>query len=330
MTTLGDSAKVRSEAIADLEMALGRFANTSVELAKAAEATLRRTTAELEERRSALRSELARLQDEIDEADEEDDTGYLRRQYEETDEALSNVIRWQRNVEVSAVTYLRESARLRDLSTGMTVQARADLRRALDNLRAYFALQYDADGAARESRADPVDLVGADAGGAGARRFRALASLLISLPALRSTAWDNLTTQNERLEVLQEVENRSASLVGRPALPVLPAVLGPGECGLCDGETIWINEDYLEPGFSQEMVRTIIHEGRHAYQYHVCNNPTLHGDLAEVNAWRWNLSPGHYIEWRENPPRYMSQPVEADAFAYEEAVMEAYLSEGGY
>lgn len=330
MTHLRDSAKVRSEAIAAFETALGRFSTAALERVKVAEQALRRTTGQLEERRSVLRRELARLRDEIDNADEEEDRSHAKRQYEETEEALSNVIRWQRNVEASATSYLRESARLQDLSTTRTAEARADLRRALDNLGAYFALQHDASGIKWGSDRDPVNGLGADSGdGAKTGQIRVLASLLLSVPALRRGAWDNLATPNDKLEALQEAENGIAGLVGRPALTILPGQLDAGEYGLCDGETIWVNEDYLEPGFNQEMIRTIVHEGRHAYQYYACSNPAAHGDAAEVEAWLSNLRPGHYIKWKENPGRYMSQPVEADAFAYEEAVMETYLSEGG-
>jgi hypothetical protein len=328
VTHLRDSAKAQSEAIAAFETALGRFSTAALERVKVAETALLRTTGQLEQRRSVLRRELARLRDEIESADDEDDTSHARRQYEEAEEALSNLVRWQHTVEASAALYLREAAKLKDLSTGVTAEARAALRRVVENLEAYFALQHDAAAIGRTGGVLPVDDAGPDAGD-GPNEVRALASFLVSMPALRRGVWDSLASPNARLEALQEAENGIAGLVGRPALPVLPAELDAGECGLCDGETIWVNEDYLAPGFNQEMIKTTIHEGRHAYQYYACSNPAPHGDGPEVEAWRSNLSPGHYIKWKENPDRYMSQPVEADAFAYEEAVMEIYLNEGG-
>jgi hypothetical protein len=318
---VGDSANVRSEAIAEFETALGRFASASLERAEAAEAALRRTAVQLEDRRNALRRELSRLQEELDNADEEDDTSHARQQYEEAEEAISSVIRWQRNVEASAAYYLREWTRFQDLATGVTAEARTDLRRVLDNLRAYFALQHNWAGIGRGS----VDVDVGDA--ARSARIRTLASLLISMPPLRRSEWDNLATQSARLEALQDAESGIASLVGRPALPVLPAPLDAGEFGLCDGDSIWVNEDYLEPGFNRQMIKTIVHEGRHAYQYHACNNPAFHGDAAEVEVWRWNFN--HYIKWKDNPAKYISQPVEADAFAYENSVLEIFLNERG-
>ncbi len=326
MTTVRDSAKVRSEAIAAFETALGRFAAAALERAKAAETTLRRTTGQLEERRAALRREMSRLRDEIENAEEDDEISHARRQYEDAEEALSNLVRWQRNVEATAASYQREAAKLQDLGTGMTAEARAALRRVLENLGAYFALQKDGAVIGRTGGALAADRAGPEADG-DPRRIRAVASVLLSLLALRREAWDNAASPNARLEALQEAENRIADVTGRPALPVLPAALEAQEYGVCDGETIWINDEHLGPGSSREMIRTIVHEGRHAYQYYVCANAAAHGDAAEVEAWRTNLC--QYVEWKENPARYASQPVEADAFACEDAVMEVYLNEGG-
>lgn len=150
-------AKVRSEAIADFETALGRFAQASLDRVKAAETAIRRTAQQLEDRRSALRRQLARLREEIDSADdEEEDMSRARRQYEETEEALSNVIRWQRTVEASTASYLRESAKLEELSTETTSAARAYLRRVLSDLASYFALQPDIVAASSTFRGDSI------------------------------------------------------------------------------------------------------------------------------------------------------------------------------
>lgn len=136
-------AKVQSEAIADFETALGRFAQVSLDRVKAAEIAIRRLTERLEERRIELRRELVRLQDEIVDSDDEGDTSHASRQLEEAEQALSNVKRWQRTVNVSMESYKRESAKFQELDDGITVAARAYLRRVLDDLAAYFSLQSD-------------------------------------------------------------------------------------------------------------------------------------------------------------------------------------------
>ncbi|MGE3276474.1 MAG: hypothetical protein AB7O67_15275 [Vicinamibacterales bacterium] len=328
MSGAADSARAQSESIVDLELAFGRFAGASLERLKAAETALRRTTSQLEERRGGLRRRLTRLQEEIDSAGEDDDTSHAQRQYEETEEALANVVRWQSAVDEAAVRYLREASHLQDLGHRATPEARATLRKILNDLGAYFALQQNVAGIGNAKG----DFVPANPHGHTPTErdaVRAVASLLASAAGLGREDWNNLATPNARLEVLQKAENAIASLSGRPALPVLPGNLEPQEYGVCDGEAIWVNEDYLEPGCNQEMIRTIVHEGRHAMQYHACSNPDAHQDSAQVEAWQSNLRPGGYIEWRENPERYMSQPVEADAFAYEDAVMSAYIDEGG-
>ena len=135
--------KVQSEAIAELETALGRFAQAALERLTAAETAIRRTAQQLENRRCELRRELSRLQDEIANADEDDDTSHATRRYEEAEEALGNVRRSQRTVDDCVESYKREAARLRELSEGTTVEARAYLRRVLDDLFAYFRLQPD-------------------------------------------------------------------------------------------------------------------------------------------------------------------------------------------
>lgn len=323
-----DSARARSESIAALELALGRFANASLERMKQAEVTLRRTTSQLEERRSGLRRRLTRLQDEIDSAGEDDDTSYAQRQYEEAEEELANVVRWQRAVDDAAARYRREALQLQDLGTRATAEACAALRQIVNDLGAYFALQHGGTGIGISKG----DVLSGDTGRHILNErdgVQHVAALLASIPGLRREAWNGLATHNARLEVLQEAENGIARLLGRPALPVLPGHLEAQEYGICEEDAIWVNDDYLEPGCNQEMIRTIVHEGRHAFQYHACNHAEAHQDPVQVEAWRSNLRPGGYIEWRQNPRLYMSQPVEADAFAYEDAVMSVYLDGGG-
>lgn len=148
--------KVKSEAIAEFETGLGRFAQVSVERVKTAEIAIRKTTQQLEDRRGELRRELLRLQDEIANADDEEDTNQARQRYAETEEALSNVKKWQRTVDDAVSVYERESAKFQDLTTGTTVEARTFLRLVLNDLASYFALQHAGVGAGGGARADGV------------------------------------------------------------------------------------------------------------------------------------------------------------------------------
>jgi hypothetical protein len=137
------AAYVRYEAIADFEKALGRFAQAALEGMKAAEITIRRTADQLENRRVELRREIAQSQDEIASADEDEDTRQAQRRLEEAKEALANVRRWQREVEACVLCYKREAQKLEELSRDTTIEARAYLRKLLNDLAAYFALQKD-------------------------------------------------------------------------------------------------------------------------------------------------------------------------------------------
>ncbi|HEY1731472.1 MAG TPA: hypothetical protein VGG15_06975 [Terriglobales bacterium] len=109
----------------------------------ATEIALRKTVQELEERRERSRRELTRLQNEIANAHEDEDTSYAERQCEEAEDALAEIRRWQRAVGESAESYKREALRLEELGTATSSEARAFLRRILDDLAAYFALQTD-------------------------------------------------------------------------------------------------------------------------------------------------------------------------------------------
>lgn len=137
------AANVQSAAIADLDTALGRFAQASLERMRAAETAIRRAAEQLEDRRSELRREVRQLSDEITNADEDEDTSSTRHRLEEAEEALAKIRQCQRNVEASVERYRRASRKLEELSTGITVEARAYLRSVREDLADYFALQKD-------------------------------------------------------------------------------------------------------------------------------------------------------------------------------------------
>lgn len=145
------AANVRYEAIAKLEEALGSFARASLERLRIAETTLRRTTESLEDRRRDLRYEISQLRDEIASADPESDTSGARRRLEEAESSLAKVRAWQGRVEEAAQRYQREAQKLEQISSGTTIEAHAYLRRLLDDLAAYFALQHDGSSSARLS-----------------------------------------------------------------------------------------------------------------------------------------------------------------------------------
>jgi hypothetical protein len=130
----------------------------------------------------------------------------------------------------------------------------------------------------------------------------------------------------ERTELLQDVETRLAEATGRKPLGLrLDHELTAGVAGQTSSEEITVNPD-LD---GEEAMRTIVHESRHAYQRWAVENPdTTLDPRAEV--WAENLAPGAYVDPVDTPAviepdgrlvTYEMQPVEADAFAFEERVV---------
>lgn len=147
--------------------------------------------------------------------------------------------------------------------------------------------------------------------------------------ALRLTdrgAWSKLT-EEDRLSVLQTIENESAAEVGRPARAVEGKWLYVGDDGIELGcyhpgdQIIYVNSSQLAEGSlygdnPDKMVETVLHEGRHAFQHDVAGGRAPCDDLMAARAWADNLAPGGYITFQENPRAYYDQPVETDARSF--------------
>jgi len=110
------------------------------------------------------------------------------------------------------------------------------------------------------------------------------------IEGLRPEVWEHRDVRG-RLGVLQEAENALAAAQGRaPEARVISHEAGPGDYGYYDGEanSISIGSYSLAHDYVREVVDTLAHESRHAYQQWAVNQPTLH-EAAEVAAWRENM-----------------------------------------
>ncbi|MCM1352934.1 MAG: hypothetical protein NC250_09420, partial [Alistipes senegalensis] len=94
-------------------------------------------------------------------------------------------------------------------------------------------------------------------------------------------------------------------------------------------KTITINSTYLEassrnPEIFQEILDTLIHEGRHAYQDYNMNEREVHPRRSEIDSWRENESCGYYSgDASELGARlYRFQPQETDARQFAQDVIE--------
>lgn len=86
----------------------------------------------------------------------------------------------------------------------------------------------------------------------------------------------------------------------------------------------------VNPNIHKEVINTIIHEGRHAYQHYNVDVKCIHESGAEVETWRENFYDSQYLYYRSTGQRivipyndgslhdvdfrlYYYQPVEIDA-----------------
>ena len=84
--------------------------------------------------------------------------------------------------------------------------------------------------------------------------------------------------------------------------------------------TIELNTNYLEKGECDDLLNTILHESRHAFQQKAIANPesvSIKGNLIEV--WKDNFK--NYIHPQFDFEAYESQPIEADANYFADSVM---------
>ena len=134
--------------------------------------------------------------------------------------------------------------------------------------------------------------------------------------AFQPRAWERLD-RGERLAALQGAEDAIAGIQRRDPLPVrVQEGAREGDYGGYNGHEILIGKDSIGNEPVNEVVNTLAHEGRHAYQDYAMEHPDVHHDPKEVAAWRYNIYDTGYIEPEVDPVGYRNQPVEADAWAY--------------
>ena len=177
-----------------------------------------------------------------------------------------------------------------------------------------------------------------------------IAEYIESVEELRYENWVNLSPA-ERVSVLNKVEMQLAKIEHRPFLRVDSELMAPKTFGYQSaGEhKIALNSLYVNanrPEIHREVIDTIIHEGRHAYQHYNVDVRCIHESMYEVGQWRenfYNPKYGYYsyhgqkIEipfggdkhydaaWR----LYYYQPVEIDARKFAGDVM-SRLEESGF
>lgn len=159
-------------------------------------------------------------------------------------------------------------------------------------------------------------------------QIRDIADTLRSCEGLEYSRWSRLSAE-EKARVLNSVEKEIAAIAHRPCQHVSIAEMPPNTYGYFSGERIVINRNLLESSARDknayyELLDTLIHEGRHAYQQYNVFAREVHPRQSEVNSWRENWADGYM---RPDFARmhgfrlYKYQPVETDARQFAQDVL---------
>ncbi len=159
-----------------------------------------------------------------------------------------------------------------------------------------------------------------------------ISDLLENCEELKFDNWTKLEL-SEKIDVLNDLESRIAEIEHRPACPVrYDATMGEievygdqvyGRMGGYSPDTkdITLNANLLEssdPRVYLEVIDTIVHEGRHAYQDYNINVCEVHPRHSEVESWAETMGDGKWGYWGDcstliGQRLYEQQSVEIDA-----------------
>lgn len=142
------------------------------------------------------------------------------------------------------------------------------------------------------------------------------------IPKFRFENWASLELA-EKEGVLNALEERIAEIECRPACPVRLAELGENVLGGYNpySKDITINSRYVEAADFEsyrEVIDTLVHEGRHAYQDYNVNVAEIHPRHSEVVSWAETMEGGKWGYWGDcssvlGQRLYEQQSIEIDA-----------------
>lgn len=154
-----------------------------------------------------------------------------------------------------------------------------------------------------------------------------ISDCLSEIDEIRYENWIELPYEDRQV-VLQDLEYRIAEIEHREPCQLNFRVMDEGNFGAFSPENkdITINTRYViscEFHDYQEMLDTLIHEGRHAYQDYNIATREVHSDVYITNEWSYNFD--NYISPNWDFQAYYTQPVEQDAREFAEDVLSQYL-----
>lgn len=128
-------------------------------------------------------------------------------------------------------------------------------------------------------------------------------------------------TPARRAKILEKIEEKQAKKLGRKQLPVVINhdpnwhCYGSFEVDNTGRRILYLSINLIEnPNLRYHALETILHEGRHAYQYEQISKKHISPFNFKAKKWRANYS--GYISSREDKTIYSMQPIERDAQKY--------------
>lgn len=153
--------------------------------------------------------------------------------------------------------------------------------------------------------------------------------VFVDIPELQYGEWKELGI-DQRTEVLNAFEQEIAKIEMRDAMPVEHEATKPSLMGYYNGTKLVISDNLLgDDSYNayREVMDTLFHEGRHAYQFYNLDVARTEASTEMVEAWRVNIQELGYEKGRNTLLsnagfyRYYIQPVEVDARLFAETVV---------
>ena len=147
------------------------------------------------------------------------------------------------------------------------------------------------------------------------------------IPELSFNKWKELSI-DRRVELLGEFEKKIAEIEMRNPLSVQHEATIPALKGYFDGRKIVISDNVLaknDKASYREVLNTLFHEGRHAYQFHNIFSGRTERSDEMFHSWEVNIKQLGYQPSKSYSlmgyNRYFCQPVEVDARIFAELVV---------
>lgn len=100
-------------------------------------------------------------------------------------------------------------------------------------------------------------------------------------------------------------------------------------CYSPDNNTIRLNSNYLENSDCKDLMNTLLHESRHAFQHRCVNHPES-CDVSPKVIEVWKENQKHYIRPEDDFVAYENQPIERDANDFADSVMKDGMKQSQY